>query len=227
MSTSKMVKFQGEGRLLRGYLARPDGEGPFPGIVVIHEIFGLNDNIKEISDRFANEGYVALGVDLFAGRNRMVCMFSFMGGLLFNSLNNGGIKDLKAALGHLGARPDVDEARLGAIGFCMGGSFAIAWACTDDRLKVVAPYYGMNPRPLEAVRRACPVVGSYPEDDFTKSHAIKLDATLDEYEVPNDIKLYPGAKHSFFNAHGRNYNAEVSADSWERTLAFFGERLGR
>src|SRR4249920_551977 len=91
-----MTSFQSGSRQLEGYLARPEGDGPFPGIVVIHEIFGLNENMKDITRRFADQGYVALAVDLFAGRNRAICMFRFMGGLLLNSLNNGTIADLKA-----------------------------------------------------------------------------------------------------------------------------------
>ena len=93
-----MVSFQSGKSTLEAYLARPEEPGPHPAVVVIHEIFGLNDNIRDIARRFANEGYVALAVDLFAGRNRMVCMFRFMGGMFTNSLNHLGIKDLKAAL---------------------------------------------------------------------------------------------------------------------------------
>jgi carboxymethylenebutenolidase len=220
------VSFQSGKSALEAYLATPEGPGLHPAVVVIHEIFGLNDNIRDIARRFAHEGYVALAVDLFAGRNRMVCMFRFMGGMFTNSLNHQGIKDLKAALTYLTQHPGVDAARMGAIGFCMGGGFAIGWACTDDRLKVIAPFYGTTPRPLTAVRRACPVVGSYPENDFTAGMGRKLDAVLDEYHIDHDIKVYPDAKHSFFNDDRPSYNAEASADAWQRTLAFFKERLG-
>ncbi len=157
--TAQEVSFQSGNRQLEGYLARPEGDGPFPGIVVIHEAYGLNENMKDIARRFADQGYVALAVDLFAGRNRAICMFQLIGGLLLRSLNNRGVHDLKAALTFLSAQPEVDDARLGAVGYCMGGSYAIAWACTDNRLKAIAPYYAGNPRPLEAVARLCPVVG--------------------------------------------------------------------
>lgn len=224
--TAQTISFQSNNRQLEGYLARPEGEGPFPGVVVIHEAFGLNENIKDIARRLANEGYVALAVDLFAGRNRAICMFRFMSGLLFNSLNNSSVHDLKAALTKLSEQPGVDDSRLGAIGFCMGGSFAIAWACTDDRLKAIAPYYAMNPRPFEVVARLCPVVGSYPDKDFTTPHAQKLDTELDRYNVPHDIKIYPGTKHSFFNDRGRSYDEKAAQDSWRRVLAFFEEYIG-
>lgn len=223
--TTQPVAFSSGAAMLDAYLALPEGSGPFPGVVVIHEIFGLNENIKDIARRFAEAGYAALAVDLFAGRNRAVCMFRFMGGMLLKSLNHGGIRDLRAALTFLAARPDVDAARLGAIGYCMGGSFAVAWACTDDRLKAIAPYYALNPRPLGAVARACPVVGSYPTGDFTTEPGRKLDAALDGYNISHDIKIYPGAKHSFFNDQGPNYDAAAAQDSWQRVLAFFQEHI--
>src|SRR5256886_7273221 len=203
---AQMTSFQSGSRQLEGYMARPEGDGPFPGIVIIHEIFGLNENMKDISRRFADQGYVALAVDLFAGRNRAVCMFRFMGGLLLNSLHNGGIHDLKAALTFLSEQPGVDDSRLGAVGYCLGGSFAIAWACTDDRLKAIAPYYAGNPRPLKAVARLCPVVGSYPDKDFTTSAGQKLDVELYPYHVAHDIKIHPRAKHSLFHHTSRNYH---------------------
>jgi carboxymethylenebutenolidase len=220
-----MTSFQSGNRQIDGYLARPEGDGPFPGIVLIHEIFGLNENMKDNAHRFAGQGYVALAVDLFAGRHRTICMFRVMAGLLLTPLHNRGIHDLKAALTFLSKQPGVDVSRLGAVGYCFGGSFAIAWACTDDRLKVIAPYYGMNPRPLKAVARLCPVVGSYPDKDITTSAGQKLDVELDRYHVPHDIKIYPGAKHGFFNDSSKIYNESAAQDSWERVLAFFEEHL--
>ena len=222
---AETVYFPSGSTMRSAYLARPHGAGPFPAVVVIHEIFGLNDNIREVTRRFAEAGYLALAVDLFAGGNRAVCMIRVTSGLLRNALDNNGIRELKAALTYLGAQPETDEARLGAIGFCMGGGFALTWACTDDRLKAIAPYYGTNPRPLDAVAQACPVVGSYPAKDFTAGAARTLDAALERYAVPHDIKIYPDAKHSFFNDQGRNYDAVAATDSWERVLAFFTEHI--
>lgn len=208
-----------------GYLAVPDGAEKHPGVVVIHEAYGLNDNIKDITRRFAGAGYVALAVDLFAGRNRAVCMARFMSGMLLGSINRYGIDDLKDSLTVLSALPEVDPERVGAIGFCMGGGFAIAWACTDSRLGAIAPFYGSNPRPLEAARRLCPVVGSYPEKDFTAGAGRALDRALTQEGIDHDIKIYPGARHSFFNDRGRSYDKEAEEDSWRRVLNFFGAHL--
>ena len=214
------------GNILKGggFLALADGDGPHPGVVVIHEAFGLNDDIKDIAQRFAGEGYVALAVDLFGDRNRAICMARYMTGRLVGGVNRYGISDLKFALSYLTSLPEVDPERVGAIGFCMGGTFAITWACTDDRLRAVAPFYSVNPRPIEAVRRSCPVVGSFPEKDFTASFGRKLDAELTRYSVPHDIKVYPGARHSFFNS-GARHDAAAADDAWKRVLEFFGTHL--
>lgn len=209
-----------------GYLATPDGDGPHPGVVVIHEAFGLTDDVKDVTRRLAAAGYAALAVDLFTGRNRAVCMARYMAGTLSGSVNRAGMDDLKSALTYLARLDEVDAQRLGAIGFCMGGGFAIAWACTDSRLKAIAPFYASNPRPIEAVKRLCPVVGSYPGRDFTARAAKTLDQTLTDYGVTHDIKIYPSARHSFFNRQSRAYDPAAAADAWERVLGFFAARLG-
>ena len=208
-----------------GYLALPDGEGPHPGVIVIHEAYGLNDNIRSITGRLAGAGYATLAVDLFTGRNRAICMARYMAGMLGGSVNRYGIDDLKSALTYLAKLEDVDAQRMGAIGFCMGGTFAVAWACTDSRLKAIAPFYASNPRPMTAVKRLCPVVGSYPEQDFTARSGRSLEAALTRYDVPHDIKVYPNAHHSFFNEGGRAYDEQAAAHAWGRVLSFFGSRL--
>ena len=209
-----------------GYLVTPEGSGPHPGVVVIHEVYGLNDHIKEICRRFARAGYAALAVDLFTDRNRTVCMTRYMAGMLLGSVNRYGVSDLKTALTFLAKNGDIDPQRLGAIGFCMGGSFAIAWACSDSRLKAIAPFYAANPRPLDVVSRLCPVVGSYPEKDFTANAGRKLDQVLDTYDIAHDIKIYPGAEHSFFNTESKAYNKAAAEDSWARVMTFFGDQIG-
>jgi carboxymethylenebutenolidase len=206
-------------------LALPDSSGQHPGVVVIHEAYGLNDHIKDVTRRFADEGYAALAVDLFSERNRAICMTRYMAGMLVGSVNRHGIDDLKGALTFLAMLPEVDAHRLGAIGFCMGGGFAIAWACTDTRLKAIAPFYGTNPRPLEATKRLCPVVGSYPGADFTARAGRTLDQALTRHDIRHDIKVYPGTRHSFFNDTRRSYNRDAANDAWRRVLSFFAAQL--
>jgi carboxymethylenebutenolidase len=207
------------------YLVLPDGPRPYPGVVVVHEAFGLNDNIRSICQRFAGEGYASLGVDLFEGRSRAACMARMFAGALAGNLDYYGVPALKAALSRLASHPDVDAARIGAIGFCLGGSIILTWACTDDRLAAIAPFYGSAPRPREAIRRMCPVVGSWPGRDITTRAARVLDSELTAAAIPHDLKVYPGAKHSFFNDQWRTYDPAAAADSWLRVLAFFAEHV--
>jgi carboxymethylenebutenolidase len=209
---------------LRGCLALPDVPGPHPGVVVIHEAYGLNDNIRDITERFAAEGYAALAVDLFNDHNRVICLARLMGEAMIGR-EQFAIPHLRASADFLVAQPEVDGARIGVIGFCMGGGLAIAWGCRDRRLRAVAPFYAMNPRPLSAARRLCPVVGSYPGRDITARFGRRLDTRLSEFGVTHDIRIYPEARHSFFNDQGKAYDAAASTDAWDRVLAFFAEHV--
>ena len=211
---------------LRGsYLVLPDGAGPHPGVVVVHEAFGLNDNIRGICQRFAAEGYAALGVDLFEGRNRAVCMARMFAGALAGNLDHYGVPALRAALGQLAGHPEVDAARIGAVGFCLGGSIVLTWACTDNRLTAIAPFYGTAPRPRRAIRRLCPVVGSWPGKDITTKAARVLETELTAAGTAHDLKVYPGTRHSFFNDRLPVYNPAAAADSWQRVMTFFAEHV--
>ena len=211
---------------LTAYVARPSGDAARPAVVIIHELFGLNDNIRDIARRFAGEGYVALAVDLFSGGgSRKLCILRVMSALMLRPLKNQGLSDLRRSVDWLQQRPEVDASRVGAIGFCMGGGYALALACVESDLRASSAFYCVNPRPLSALRRACPIVGSYPGNDWSARSGRKLDAALDRYSVPHDIKIYPGAGHSFFNDTLGNYDPEAAADSWQRTLAFFGEHM--
>lgn len=211
---------------LTACLARPDAPGELPAVVIIHELFGLNDNIRDIARRFADEGYVALAVDLFSGDgNRKLCVMRVMSALVVRPLKNKGLSDLRRSIDWLQRRPEVDANRVGAIGFCMGGGYALALACVESDLRASSAFYCTNPRQMSALRRACPIVGSYPENDWSARSGRKLDLALDEYNIPHDVKIYPGAGHSFFNDTLDGYHPEAAADSWQRTLAFFREHM--
>ena len=212
--------------VMESLFVKPEGAGPFPGLLVIHEAFGLNENIRDITRRFAEQGYAALAVDLFSNRNRVVCMLQAFHGMLFQPMNNAVLSDLQSAIAFLQKQPGVDPSRIGAIGFCMGGGYALQLAVTAQGMKVASAFYGAAPRPLEAFARSCPIVGSYPEKDFTVKGARELDAVLDTYNVPHDLKFYPNTQHSFFNQQRTPFEVEASKDAWERMLSFLHEHLG-
>lgn len=221
-----------EGQTLKAFVAYPAGAGTevprteVPAVVVIHEILGLNDNIRRICRRFAGEGYAALALDLFSGGVKAFCVLRTITAGLSRDTDNYSTRHLRSALSYLAQQPYADANRLGAIGFCMGGNFALALANEDKRVKTIAPFYSFTPKPLKAdVANLCPVVGSYPEKDFTAKAGRKLDAALTAANIPHDIKVYPDAKHSFMNDDISAYNPEAAADAWQRTLAFFGEHL--
>lgn len=212
------------GPALKGFLARPAGKGPYPGLIVLHEIFGVNEQMRAETRRLARAGYAALAVDLFSGGP--LCVYKSVRDMMNPSSDNESTRALQAALDHLAAMRFVDPLRLGALGFCMGGNFAIALARQDRRLKVIAPFYGFLPPSVRSFESFCPVVGSYPGLDYTAIDANKLARGLRAAEVSHDVKVYPGTVHSFTNERmPLAYNAEASRDAWDRTLRFFAEHL--
>ncbi len=223
-STVSVPRANGNG-VMESFFVKPEGAGPFPGLVVIHEIFGLNDNIRSIASQFAEEGYAALAVDLFANRNRAFCMLQAFHGMLFRPLNNPLLSDLQSTFAFLQNQPGVDANHIGAVGFCMGGGYALQMAVTTKGMKAASVFYGAVPKPLEAFARSCPIAGSYPDKDFTTQGARELDTLLDTYNIPHDIKVYENTQHSFFNHQRTPFEVEASKDAWQRMLSFFQEHL--
>jgi carboxymethylenebutenolidase len=207
------------------FFAKPEGAGPFPGMIVIHEIFGLNPNIRQICQAFAGQGYAALAVDLFSNRNRAACMMQIFHGIMFRPLNNPILADLNSAFDFLKQKTDVDAERIGAVGFCMGGSYALQMAVTAKNMKAASVFYGANPKPLDTVAQACPIMGSYPDKDFTTRAAHELEAKLVSYNIPHDIKIYENTQHSFYSQQRTPFEVEASKDAWQRMLNFFDEHL--
>jgi len=215
-------------------LTLPDGaEGAVPGLLMIYEVFGMSDEMRRVARDLAAEGYAVLIPDLFArGRVRALCVAATMRTMVTGT--GAAMDDLEAARRWLADRPEVDGTRLGTIGFCMGGSFALLLARTG-LYKVSAPFYGRPPD----LPRSCPVVASFGGRDLGMRGAPeKLTADLEAAGVPHDVKVYPDAGHSFFTRtpglKGRvvrrlpihaEYHEASAQDAHRRVVAFFGEHL--
>ncbi len=220
-------------------LALPEeGDGPWPGVVVIHEILGLNNDIRRITARFADSGYAAVAPDLFAGLGpKPICIVRAVA-----AYRRGGGKPLEAlglTQAWLSERREVDSARIGVVGFCMGGGFALMLGARSG-VGVVATHYGAVPDRAEELEGICPVISSYGGRDKLYGHQGKrLEQHLRDLGVAHDAKVYPNAGHSFMSrqegmvgAIGRlsalraGYDEDAAEDGWKRMLTFFAEHLG-
>jgi carboxymethylenebutenolidase len=223
------------GGTVPGYLAVPAGDGPWPGVVVIHESFGLNDDIRRKADDLAAHGYLALAPDLFEGKSFIRCVRG-----AFRQLKVGSgpaFTVLEAGRDFLAARQDC-TGKTGVIGFCMGGGFALLCAPRDG-FAAAAVNYGDVPEDAESVLAgACPIVGSYGGRDkgIPTKQPERLQRALAVLEIPHDVKIYPGSGHRFLSestgiggvlakAAGMSYEPHDAADAWERIYGFFGQYL--
>jgi carboxymethylenebutenolidase len=220
---------------LPGYLAVPPGAGPWPAVVVLHEVFGLNDDIRRISDRFAANGYLAFAPALFQRGPKPACIVS-----VFRSLatrKGSAVDDIVAAAEGLRA-DDRTTGKVGSVGFCMGGGFCLLLA---DRgvFDATAPNYGPFPPATGVPSRSCPIVASYgAEDRLLPGAAAKLENALSASGVVRDIKEYQGVGHSFMNEWktpsalhiveriaGVHHSTPQAEDAWRRIVAFFDAQL--
>ncbi len=224
-----------DGKPLPGVLTVPDGaDGPVPALLMIYEVFGMSDEMRRVARDLAAEGYAVLIPDLFArGPVKPLCVASTMRTMVRGA--GPALDDLESARQWLAARPEVDATRIGAIGFCMGGGFALLLARTG-LYKVSAPFYGGQGVDLP---RSCPVVASFGGRDASmRGVPEKLTAALDGLGVPHDVKVYPDAGHSFFTRtpgllgkvaarspiHGEYHEASAQ-DAHRRIVDFFRTHL--
>jgi carboxymethylenebutenolidase len=218
---------------LLGYLSVPDGPGRWPGVVVLHELLGLTDDIRRIADRLAADGFVAVAPDLFSWGPTSRCLVATFRDLVRREGEAHGRID---AVGEwLAAHPSC-SGRVGVVGFCMGGGFALL-AAPRGRFAASAVNYGLVPHHAEAVLAgACPIVGSYGGKDRTlRGHARRLESALAANRVDHDVKEYPAVSHSFMNRHegwtavferiGYRYGEAEAEDAWGRIVEFFGRHL--
>lgn len=225
-----MVQYPSDGVTVHAYLVGAAGKGPRPAIIVVQEWWGLNDHVKDIARRFAQEGYIAIAPDLYSRLGHRVTTDSNEAGKLMGSLRQEeGLKDLNATLAYLQSLPEVNRDKIGVIGFCMGGSYALMLPCVNQAVKAAVPFYGQVPSPdLPIKNLASPILYIYGEDDgwITKTDVQRLANALKKYGKQGEIKTYPSAPHAFFNDTRKDvYKPAEAKDAWARTLAFFKQHL--
>jgi carboxymethylenebutenolidase len=228
--SDRMVSFPGDGVTMTAYVARPPGEGPHPAIIVIQEWWGLNEHIKDISRRFAREGYVAIAPDLYSRLGHNVTTDPDEAGKLMQTLQQGeALKDLLATVAYLKTLDGVGSAHLGVIGFCMGGSYALMLPCVTPAISAAVSFYGQVPDPDTPLKNlGAPVLYIYGEDDgwITKADVQRLREALRKYDKPGEVITYPGCPHAFFNDTRKDvYRPKEAEDAWKRTLSFFQRHL--
>ena len=228
---------------LAAYVATPSGPGPFPGVVVIHDAFGMGKEIRAQADWLADAGYVAIVPDLFRGRNRMACMVTIMREA--RDQTGPTFDDLEAARSWLTVQPEC-TGTVGVIGFCLGGGLALLLAPSGGYGASSVNYGTASKDAYSAgfLRTACPIVGSFGgKDNILRGAAARLETALVEVGVDHDVKEYAHAGHAFLNDRkgagdaspalfavmgpimNNGYVPDAAADARARILAFFGRHL--
>lgn len=212
---------------ISGYLVLPDSPGPHPALVVIHEWWGLNDWVKEQTQKFADQGYVALAVDLYRGKvaSDQGTAHELMRGLP----QDRAIRDMKAAFAYLASRPEVNKSKIGSVGWCMGGGLSLQLAIHEPKLAACAMNYGSMPTDAADIARIkAPLLGNFGAEDqgITPDDVHAFEKVMKTAHKSVDMKIYDGAGHAFENPNNKGgYRPEAAADAWARMVEFFGKTL--
>jgi carboxymethylenebutenolidase len=222
----EMVQFPFAGGTTGGYLATPQ-QGSGPGVIVIQEWWGLVDHIKDLCDRFAAEGFVALAPDLYHGK---VAKSPDEAGKLMMALRiDEAERDLSAAVDYLETQDSITSAKLGVVGFCMGGQLALYAATKNSKIGACVVFYGIHPKVKPDLPNLhAPVLGNFGEKDHSvpPSAVHDLERQLKDLGKQVDMKIYKDADHAFFNdTRPEVYDADAAADAWQRTIAFLRQHL--
>ena len=224
---TQTVTYKSGNETVKGFLALPASRGKHPGLVVIHEWWGLNDWVRAQAVKLAGQGYAALAVDLYRGR-------STTDPEVAHELSRGvphdrALRDLKAAYEYLASRPDVEKNKIGSIGWCMGGGYSLDLAMNEPALAACVVNYGAMPASREDIEKInAPVLGNFgaldrgitPEDVHTFEKAMK------SLHKQINVKIYPDAGHAFENPHNKaGYKPGDTTDAWMRITTFLRERL--
>ena len=222
---SEMVKFPSNGSELEAYLAVPDTLDRSPGVIVVQEWWGLVPHIKDVANRFAQAGYVALAPDLYHGRSTSEP--DEANKLMLDMKREVAARDLNAAVNYLAIHP-MCTGKVGTVGFCLGGGLSLLAACSNDKVAACVDFYGVLPggQP-DCQKLAAPVLGLFGErDPWVPPDAVeKLERELRESGKTVETVIYENAEHAFFNDTAESYDDDAAADAWRRTLEWFERYL--
>ncbi len=214
-----------DGQTISGYLARPEGIKNAPGIIVIHEWWGLNDNIRMMTNKLAGEGYTALAVDLYKGK---VAQSPDSAGTYARSVDNEeALDNLTQAYGYLNEKQGAEN--IGVIGWCFGGAWSLNTALAHPKkIDATVIYYGRLVTDTERLKSLeMPVLGIFGEEDggIPPKKVNEFEAALNEVGVENSIHIYEGAGHAFANPSGTRYVEKAAEDAWQKTVRFLKKNL--
>jgi carboxymethylenebutenolidase len=224
---NETVQIKSGDETISGYLSEPEGAGKHPGIVVIHEWWGLNDWVKGEADKLAEQGYVALAVDLYRGK--VATDPNTAHELMRGMPQDRAVRDMKAAVDYLVAQKNVDAKRIGSIGWCMGGGLSLQLAIHDPRITACVVNYGSLPTDaadIQAIK--APVLGNFGAEDkgITPADVHAFEKAMKDAGKSVDLKIYDGAGHGFQNPNNKDaYRADATADAWSRITEFFKKTL--
>jgi len=217
---SIQVSYFGE---TQGFLAKPKTSGNFPAVVMIHEWWGLNDNIKKMAEKLASHGYIVLAVDLY---NNHVGTTAEEARQLMTSFDSvEGINNMNAAVSYL--QTNYSSQKIGSIGWCFGGEQSLNLA-VNTSLDATVMYYGQPITDEEKLSHITwPLLGIFAEEDqgIPPETVKNFESKLNEVGVTNEIFIYPGVNHAFANPSGDRYAPEAAKDAWTKTVNFFDENL--
>ena len=224
---SMMVSYKSGNDTVHAYLAVPKGEGPFPGLIVIHEWWGLTEWIKNNADSFADNGYAALAIDLYRGKSASSPQEAAE---LSGSVPvERAITDLKAAYNYLQNIPGIDKEKIGSIGWCMGGGYSLQAALNNPALDACIIAYGRLTNDVNEVKKInCPVLGIFAENDpnITPAKVHDFENLLNDEGKENHIIIYPNVSHAFMNpGNTRGYSDSTANEAWNEIYSFLDENL--
>ena len=224
---TETVTFPSGKDTIGGFLATPEKPGRYPGLIVVHEWWGLNDWVKEQTVKLASQGFVALAVDLYRGK--VAADASEAHELSRGLPDDRAILDLMSGIVYLTTRNDVERGRVGTIGWCMGGAYAVQLAMHVPRLGACVVNYGALPTdPNDLQNIGAPFLGNFGADDrgITPADVQAFQKSMETLGRQVDIKIYDGAGHAFENPNNKDgYRPQAAEDAWNRTIAFLNKSL--